>query len=157
MRKSQLYSQVFIYILTILIVSLIFIYGYKAINGFKDRANKISCLKFKNDLSNSVKSITGDYGSVVTKSIPLCSGFNEVCFVESHEEFNKQDIPSDLNPVIKDSIRSGSEKNVFLDSARESFNVGPISVEGNVFCIKESDGVIKIRLEGRGNHALVSK
>lgn len=156
MKKSQIYGQIFIYILTIVLVSFILVYGYNAIQNFKSRAEQVSCLKFKNDLQNAVESISSDFGTVKRKNLRLCGAYTQVCFVES---FESPDLQGTVDPIIEDSVRSNSEKNTFLveDIAKESFYAGNISVDPDVLCIKSVDGTISLRLEGRGNHAVLSK
>lgn len=151
MKKSELHSQIFIYILTLVLISFIVIYGYNAIKNFKKRAEQISCLKFKNDLGNAVESVSSDFGSVKRKDLQLCADYTQVCFVES---FDKLIMPSGTDPVIRDSISSKSGKNVFLVSyiAKESYDIGKISVEPDVLCIKSVNNKISLRLEGKGDH-----
>lgn len=156
MRKSQLYSQIFIYVLTIILISFILVYGYNAVQNFRTRAEQVSCIKFKNDLSNAVESILGDFGSVKRKDLQLCSGYTQVCFVET---FQNPLLPSNIDPIIKDSVKSNSGRNVFLveNTAKESFYIGNISVEPDVLCIKAISNKISLRLEGKGNHVLLSQ
>lgn len=156
MSKAQLYSQIFVYILAIILISFIFVYGYNAVQSFKKRAEQVSCLKFKNDLTNAVDSISSDFGSVKKKEFQLCAGYSKVCFVETFESPN---IPNDIDPIIKDSILSSTGRNVFLaeDIAKESFFAGKISVDPDVLCIRATNSRIAIKLEGRGNHAIVSQ
>ena len=156
MRKGQLYSQIFIYILTIILISFILVYGYNSIQTFKKRAEQVSCLKFKNDLINAIKSISSDFGSIKRKELQLCNDYSKVCLVESFESPN---MPGDVDPIIKDSVLSNTEKNVFLveNIAKESFYAGKISVEPDVLCIKAVNGKINLKLEGKGNHAAISQ
>ena len=156
MKKTQLYSQIFIYILTIILVSFILVYGYNAIQNFKKRAEQVQCLKFKNDLSNSIETIISDFGSVKRKDFELCAGYTKVCFVESFEIPN---LPSNVDPIIKDSVLSNTGKNVFLveNVAKESFYAGVISVEPDVLCVQGVNRKISLRLEGRGNHVLLGQ
>ena len=156
MRKSQLYSQIFIYILTIILVSFILVYGYNAVQNFKKRAEKVACLKFQNDLSNAIESLASDFGSIKRKDLQLCAGYTQVCFVETFESPN---LPSNIDPIIKDSILSKTGRNVFLieNIAKESFYAGKISVEPDVLCIKAVNNKISLRLEGKGNYALLSQ
>jgi len=156
MRRGQLYSQIFIYILTIILISFILVYGYNAVQNFKKRAEQVSCLKFKNDLISAIDSISPDFGSVKKKEFQLCAGYSKVCFVETFESPN---IPNDIDPIIKDSILSSTGRNVFLaeDIAKESFFAGKISVNPDVLCIRAMNSRIAIKLEGRGNHAIVSQ
>ncbi|MDP3766217.1 MAG: hypothetical protein Q8R04_06925 [Nanoarchaeota archaeon] len=156
MRKSQIYSQVFIYILTIILISFILVYGYNAIQSFKKRAEQVSCLKFKNDLSNAIESISSDFGSIKRKDLQLCAGYSQVCFVETFESPN---LPNKVDPIIKDSILSNAGKNVFFveNIAKEAFYAGKISVEPDVLCIKAANNKISLRLEGKGDHVLLSQ
>lgn len=154
--KAQVYGQIFIYILTIILISFILVYGYNAVQNFKKRAEQVSCLKFKNDLSNGVESILSDYGTVKRKELQLCTGYKEVCFVET---FESPSLPSNIDPIIRDSILSNSGKNVFLveNIAKESFYAGKISVQPDVLCIKATNNKISLKLEGKGGHVLLSE
>ena len=156
MRKSQLYSQIFVYILSIILISFIMVYGYNAVQSFKKRAEQVSCLKFKNDLVNAVDSISSDFGSVKKKELQLCDGYSKACFVETFESPN---MPIDIDPIIKDSILSGTGRNVFLveNIAKESFYAGKISVDPDVLCINAVNSKITIKLEGKGDHTIISK
>ena len=154
--EAQIYSQIFIYILTIILVSFILVYGYNAVQNFKSRVEQVSCLKFKNDLQNAVESISSDFGSVKRKDLQLCAGYFQVCFVES---FESPILPNNIDPIIKDSILSSTGKNVFLveNIAKESFYAGKISVEPDVLCIKAVNGKVSLKLEGKGNHVFISQ
>ena len=154
--EAQIYSQVFIYILTIILISFILVYGYNAVQNFKKRAEQVSCLKFKNDLSNAIESISSDFGSIKRKDLQLCAGYAQVCFVET---FESPSISNSVDPIIKDSILSNTGKNVFLveDIAKEAFYAGKISVEPDVLCIRAVSNKISLRLEGKGNHVLLSQ
>lgn len=157
MKIAQLYSQIFIYILTIVLVSFILVYGYTAVKNFKERADQVSCLKFKNDMQNAISSVSSDFGTVKRKDLSICGRYTGVCFVES---FTEPDIPYETDPIIMDSVRSGSGNNVFLIEgiAKEPFYAGNISVgPDDVLCIEAAGGKISLRLEGKGNHVILSE
>ena len=155
MKKSQLYGQVFIYVLTIVLVSFILVYGYTTIQNFRQRAEQVACLKFQNDLRNSIESIISDFGSVKRKELQLCNDHNQVCFVETFEQFNRDSV-NIIDPILKNSIASGSDRNVFLIGGN-SFYAGNISVKDDVLCINSRNGQISLRLEGKGDHVLISQ
>lgn len=161
-KKSQLYSQIFIYILTLVLISLILVYGYKYINDFKKRAEKLSCLKFEKDMQNSIQLLLSDFGSVKRKELKLCSGYKQICFVETFRQFNRNFPTSNVDPIdplILDSVQSGTEKNVFLvgNTAKESFYAGKISLEPaglDVLCINSTKS---LRLESKGSYVMLSE
>lgn len=155
-EKGQLYSQVFIYILTIALTSFILIYGYNSIKNFKDRAEQVSCLKLKNDLANAVDLVSSEFGTVVKKNIQVCNAYSKICFAEN---FENPVLPTNTDPIIKDSVISNAGRNVFLadGSVKDSFYIGKISVEPDVLCINTVSGKASLRLEGKGNHVLLSQ
>ncbi len=172
-RNSQLYSQIFIYILAILLTSFILVYGYNAIKNFQIRAEQVACLKFQNELKSAVDSISSEYESVTRKDLQLCSGYKGVCFVDESpttspqfEYINYITNPTANDPIIIDSISSGANKNVFFvdNLAKESFYAGKISIDENignenidVLCIKAVSNRISLKLEGKGDHTLLSE
>lgn len=160
MKNAQLYSQIFIYILTILVVSFILVYGYNAIHEFRDRAEKVSCLKLRNDIKNAVEAILSDFGTVKRKDLQLCSGHTQICFVETFRKFDRQNPQSnidDIDPIVKDSVSSNTGQNTYIIGG-DSFYAGNISIDGNdVMCLNAVNGKISLKLEGKGNHALISE
>ncbi|HLG24944.1 MAG TPA: hypothetical protein VI564_08490 [Candidatus Nanoarchaeia archaeon] len=156
MKKSQIYGQVFIYVLAMVLVAFILIYGYNAIQSFKGKADEVCMAKLKSDLKNAVKSMTTDYGSVQRKDISLCSGFSRICLVEN---FEKPQVLANTDPIIKDSIASESENNVFLmeKSVKDSFYIGKISTQPDVLCAGAQGSTISLRLEGRGNRVDITE
>ena len=159
MRNAQLYGQIFTYVLTIILVLFILVYGYNTIVNFKNRAEQISCLKFKSDLSSAVEGILSDFGSVKRKDLELCNGYAQACFVETFERFDRQNPQGTNNRFIIDSVKSDTGKNAFLinSGAPDSFYAGNISVNPDVLCINAVDNKISLRLEGKGNHVLLSQ
>ncbi len=158
-KKAQIYGQVFIYVLTLILISFILAYGYKSIQNLKSRAEQLSCLKFEKDLQNSIESILSDFGTVKRKGMQLCSSYGQICFVESIRPFNRR-VPTSnvlpVDPIIMDSIQSNTGKNAFLlaGTAKESFYAGNISMDFDVLCIDSSKS---LRLEGKGNYVALSQ
>jgi len=157
MKKAQMIGQIFTYVLSILLIGLILIYGYNAITTFREKSEQVTFVKFKNDLSNMVEIISPDYGSVKIRDFEVPGGYNKVCFVENFPAF-----PSLSNtgyPIIEDSVRSKVKKNVFLveQRAEKSFFIGDISVENDILCFEVINNVVKVRFEGKGDHALLAE
>ena len=162
-KKAQVQSQIFIYVVAIAIFAFILVYGYNAIRGFGERSDQISYIKFKTDLTSTVKRVAPDFGTVKRQEFFIGGNFQKVCFVQTHNPPTSLTTDSAENPItdliIKDAVLSGSEDNTFLlaGSVEESFNIGNINVTPNGFnCIDILNGKVKIQFEGGGDHALIS-
>ena len=82
-------------------------------------------------------------------------------FIRAHPDTNVyEEIFTNLNIERKQrELTDSLEALVFLveETAKESFYAGKISVEPDVLCIKSVDNKINLRLEGKGNHVLLSQ
>lgn len=159
MKKGQIIGQIFIYILAIILIAFVLGYGYKTIAAFGQKTEQVSFLKFKTELQNAVKTITTDFGSVKIKVFPVPGNYNEVCFVRSHESFPPISLIFSNYPIISDSVESDVEKNVFLvkNTAKDSFYVGKIVTNPDLYCVNVTNSAIKLRLEGKGDHVVISE
>lgn len=158
-KHAQIIGQAFVYILTVVVIFVILIYGYNAITDFRSKIDKISLVKFQTDMESAIDSLTSDYGSIKKLEIEV-GEFEEVCFVESHASpFITSDLENSLNPIVLDSVKSGTGKNVFLirETLESSFFIGDISVNPDVLCIPPKQGRLFLRLEGRGNHVSIGE
>lgn len=161
MKNAQIVGQIFIYVITVIIIGFILVYGYNAIKGFIDRSEQVSFIKFKNDLSNTVEIISPDYGSVKIKSFEVPSDYSKVCFVKNFPDFPS--LSGTNYPIMDDSVNSKVQKNVFLikETVKESFFIGNIDVisdNDKYLCVDVVNNKINnIKFEGKGDHASLSK
>ena len=168
MKTSQIHGQIFIYILTLVLVSFILVYGYNAIKNVQTNAHKISCLKFWNDLRNAVEIVSSDFGRIKKEDIEVCVPYKKVCFLETYDFKNvvksnpRSNVP--IDQIMKDNIKSETGKNVFLvdQVSKEWFYAGNISINPqsttvDVMCLNAINGRISLKLEGKGDHVLLSQ
>ena len=153
-------GQVFVYIVTIVVVGLILLFGYNAIMTVKGKSDEIILTKFKSDVANMVEITASDFGTVKIKSFELPARYTKACFVKNKGGF--PDASSTLfnkYPIMKDSVQDKVNKNLFLveDSVRTSFFVGDIDVTDGVLCFSATNNKIKVKFEGKGNHALLAE
>lgn len=156
-KRGQL-NNVFIYIFALVVIGLIFILGYNYISTTRENIVKTDLILLKNKLISDIKAISSDYGSSkrVSYSLPEST---QLCLFD----LNKKDeilgnLPADFNLLIKDSIQSSVEKNVFIisDAVFESYYVGDIEINEPYFnCFKPIAGKVSFIIEGAGNKALI--
>jgi len=159
-EKGQLISQVFIYIILLVMVSLIFLFGYKAIQMIAGSGSDLDDLSFKNEIENDINKYSIEYGSSERKKIPVPNNVNEACFV------NKDAIGKDIDApyfVIKDSVKSGVKDNLFIFGSEPNTNfrkmfVGNVSIKGNedLICIESINGRLNIGYKGKGSYTEIS-
>ena len=161
-KKSQI-TQVFIYILALFIFALILYYGYYSISSFIKKGEEVVYIKFKTQLESEVEAILPQYGSVsiFNKNKPLKAPgkAEEACFVSYNAVGNIGVITGESAaelqkyPIIKLSIESGTEENVFLLPREERAPISFLRIEipGGFGCIPVKQGRLDIRLESLGN------
>lgn len=151
-------GQIFIFVLAVVLIGFILLFGYNSIAKFKGKMDNVALIKLKNDLTLEVETISADYGSVKIRNFELPEGVTDACFIDSHP-FMPSSINSDY-PIMDDSVGSNAKKNVFLikdNSVEESFFIGAIDLNEDFKCFDAIRSQIKVKLEGAGNHAKVSE
>ena len=155
MKKAQIVGQIFIYLMGIIIAGFILLYGYKVIQGFRERTDQAVFIKFESDLLTEVKN-SREYGSVNRETFPLSENFNEVCFLDL-DAFLHTGV--EKYPLIENSLQSKVKKNVFLISGDEnvenSLYVGKIDVEQGFLCLPTVGGRLNIEFEGKGRSTFI--
>jgi hypothetical protein len=155
-KRGQIPSQIFVYILALIIVAMILLFGYKAISNMQKRGEQVVLIQFKTQLKNDVERLSSDYGSVRIGKYKLPSGFDEICFVDL-KNVNPSDIMN--HPIIKDSVESGVKENIFLlgKSNFDSIYVEDLELSSYPYfsCISSKIGSVELRIEGKGNAAVI--
>ena len=70
MKQGEFVGHLFMYLLGIIMVSFILVFGYKAIVGFKDSTKIVENVKLKGDLFAAVKNAM-PYGDVSNKEFTI--------------------------------------------------------------------------------------
>ncbi len=172
--KAQVYGQALVYIFTLVLVSIILVYGYNAIVNFRGRASQVSFLKFKNGLTNSMEEMASQYESLKEKAFSLPEGIKKVCFVETYDALDITAIgaSTSVDAILKDSVQTETQpnpgnlikiKNIFLidDTVKNSFNVPVKMMVANdpvddVYCLDAVGGRITVKIKGKGDGVEIS-
>ncbi len=162
-KRSQIPSQIFIYVVAIILFAFVLIYGYNAITGFKERSEQIAYIKFKTDLTSTVKRVSSDYGTLKKEEFFIGGEYKRVCFVQNYKPYKDKillRIDHEEDRVVYDSVYDDINKNVFLftNTLQESFDVGEINTTNEGYlCINASNGKVRVQFEGKGDHTLISE
>jgi type II secretory pathway pseudopilin PulG len=165
-KRAQNPGQIFIYVLTVVIIGVIFLFGYQSIMRFKDTSDQITEVQFQKKLEGQITSLTSEYGTYKTVPLLLSGDYKEVCFVRNYENIGLD--PNEFNnyPLIKDAVHpvaSATGDNIFLlmnnQQIGESFQIGQIAFKESteyLHCTNVTERRIQIGIEGRGNHVIIS-
>ena len=175
MRKAQIQSQVIVYILAVVIMGMILIFGFKAIMDMKDRARMAQLIQFRKDISSDIISVGVDYGTSKLKTYRVPPEFRQVCFVnlEHTSPSGDSDVvelvkATKASALVKNAVESiveqgAARKNLFLcPPCSEQENVGNINIldendEDTAFrCFNVSQGALSLRITGLGDMAQIS-
>jgi hypothetical protein len=162
-KRAQIAGQMFVYVLGFIIFALVLLYGYNAIKNLGDKAEQTSFIQFKTEITQTVKTLSTDYGTVRRKDFALSGRYIRVCFVDSERIGNGITLAN--YPLIEDSVTSGVDVNLFLVSGKgieDSFNAGKLDInrddlitDNHFTCVPVINGKLKVKFTGLGNRVRV--
>jgi len=157
MKKAEIYGQVFVYILMIVVFAAILIYGAHQIQRLMQQGDKIDKERFKLELKDALADNI-EYGDTEVRQFKIPGAYEEVCFVGEDTFTNQNAIDNIEQPLIRDSVQSGSKNNLFLyPDGSDSFDIGPLKLDVPTLCIPINNQRINVRLEGIGDATKVAQ
>ncbi len=82
MKKAQIQSQVIVYILAVVIMGMIFVFGYQALQRMQNTACEVNRIEFLTDIKADIDIIGSGYGDSKQRTYRLtCGDYRQVCFV----------------------------------------------------------------------------
>jgi len=164
MKKAQITNQVFIYILTVLIIGLLLFFGIKWIGDFVKGTDSFDEIQFIKNIENSFSGI--QYGSAINKNFHVPSGVDMVCFVDSDlpkPEIRLRDLCLPGSEVYEPLICNGWLDNtsaiLFAPPLEHDINIRPVRIEDpqKFLCFSTvKNNWVKVRLIGLGNRVKVT-
>jgi len=173
-KRSQA-QEIFVFIMALILVAFILVFGYKAISGFMKDIQKTSLIEFQTKLESTVKKMSSNYGSVDRLDLQIPKDVTKICFLQqgyTGEKISTQLCGGDLGDS-GDFGKQGdydlticnlwpedtSQENVFLLPISETISIKTVQleIENGYLCLKPVAGQISLRLEGKGDHTKLSK
>ncbi len=153
-------EHAFLYILTIVVVGLIILFGYKAIVNLLDVGSTAQKVRFQKDFQNAV-SQGKSYGRITTHTFAVGDEYTHVCLIDADAIDQAGSLAGSNvdNWLIKDSVESGAPENAFLvedGGTIEPYIVEALEVVGGGLCVPVASGKADIRFEGLGDRVKVS-
>ena len=154
-KKGQIASEAFVYALTIVIVGVILVMGYRYLSSSKNLMDKGELVQLQSRLAADAATIGKDHGRYKKISYPVPQNLDEVCIADLNQ---KDKILSSklisFYPLIQDSLNSGADKNVFFIGAAEQNSHYTQGIRINhypyISCFKSKNNKVELGLEGLG-------
>ena len=169
-KKGLVVGQVFVFIIAVVVFGLVLLFGYKMVGWFIDKGDDVQFYQFKTDLETAFQRIYTEYGSVRILTFHLPTKYKEICFIDLNKNpLDSQDPASDYcqtHPLgcdlWSDTYLNGKylsgEENVLLNPiAPVKIKVSSIAADKGNLCIDITGGTFDVFVEGKGDHAFVSK
>jgi len=187
MKKAQIQTQVFVYLLSLVIVGLVLLYGYKAITGFKDRQESVSLIEFEGQMENLITSMKSRPDSLKKISVTVPGSFKYVCFGDNYEggagnepKLGDQNVcegalrphsdskVEDSDFAVDNAIEAGTANIFLVPDGADNFLMGSIDVvdtqtgpgvltSTGCVCIERTGGEVILKVEGLGDGVKISK
>jgi hypothetical protein len=159
-NKAQISSQVFVYILSAVVIGLLLFIGAKAIQTIIELVINRNINEMKSDFQTEVAKAADQHSSVKRFDFNVPRWYDELCFVDAMEEDEKFHFDNSKinNSFIKDSVQSGVKENVFFMKRgiiKDKFIADKLDVEEDCLCLK-NEGKLVVWLTGTGKKALLN-
>lgn len=164
MKRAQGPSQMFVYIITLIVIGLMLYMSVKWIGGIQSTAKEIDVASLKSDLENSFESIKYKPYSMSTESFVIPDGINTVCFLDA--TFPQKMLRpicdpgnnSEFDPLMCNDWHD-NQSVVFRpsDIVTRPIYLEDVRVGEGYLCFEVQQGKINVRLEGKGNAVKVTR
>ena len=155
--KGQM-QQVFIYIMTIVVIGIILLLGYRAIDGLIAKGCDVEQTTFKSSMENYISKYSS-FGSLHKETISVPCDYRQICFVDA-DKINDDTFNTD-NGIIESSVQAGIEQNIFLEKKGVTDPIGfmkEVDIESvsGIECIENRNGKFYITFEGLGRSTRIT-
>ncbi len=163
-KKGQPTTQLFVYILAIVVIGLLLVLGVKYIGQIVTKVEEVDLLQFKTELESDAQKMKSAYGSWQKYEYNVPEGIDKICFLESFDQNylnqggNVCDASSDdYDFLICDAWQDGSGGNVFASpmsaKIKTAIDIGEIEtgVDMSYVCFDVVASKVKIKMTGLGD------
>lgn len=155
-ERAQIIGEAFRYLLIGAVSIIILAAGYKMVLVVKERGCQAEIAKFEVDLKSVGRSLRFGEKELKTYDVPCNAG--QIYFF-GNDKVTEPEIFKDI-PLIKDSLKSGSQNNIFLvneGKVKRAFYAGSLEMAYPYYiCFMPKSGKISFFAEGAGKSARIA-
>jgi len=175
MKKAQIHGQVIVYILAVVIIAMVLFFGYRAVTNFIDQSEDVAFIQFRSELTGAIQSVAQDYNTVRIRDFTVPGGTTEVCFIKRSADasgllaingadshpliYDSWNNPDGNNPDDKTNVfivKDLAEGFIFAGNEDTGQSYVDVTNDEHYVCISAITGKVKVRMEGKGDRAIIS-
>jgi len=122
-RRSQIVGQIFIYIMAAIVIGIIILIGYKAVDTMMEKSCAVQQINFKTKIEGFLEKYNS-YGSVNKEVMVAPCEYEEICFVDKRAI----DLVTNSDKIASCTSSSGNNNNIILDSVNSKIPVTVFAV-----------------------------
>ncbi len=151
-NKAQI-NQIFVYILSVIIILFIGFIVVKFISGFSDAPNELQLEKTFDNIKDDYDEIYVNYGDEISTSYKTANQINYVCFIQKEECIDNLDELSDTQKESLKTVFKAGDNIIQFDSNDivASDNLNKFFVKEECMCAQTRANSIRIIIENRKN------
>jgi len=156
-KKKAMSYQIWLYIMTGIVVAVVVMSFSRFISTFKERESEIALATFFGEFSEEIELNRDNYGNVKEVEFYIGKIFNEICFSEYGFATSEGIVHLEVIDILDQKI----EKNIFVfqEEKLRTHYVEGIIIEKlsstKYGCYNVTEGQISLRLESRGTKTLI--
>ena len=158
-KKGQTITQIFVFLIAIVVFVLVVVYGYSAITKFSSQAEKVALIDFKADLESSVEKIKRSYGTVEQVELTLPSKYKGLCIFDPNATVD-QLVDGKANDFMLSAWKTKTENVFFMNPVAKTGiwlqDIAVLNISGFV-CVSAGTNHVSFRFEGIGNKVTISE
>jgi hypothetical protein len=148
-KKGQI-NQVFIYLVSILIIAFVGFLVVKFVYFFLNDTNERTNYKIYDDLDKDYNKIYSTYGSERIFKYYLSDNIESICFIDSLNCINSLNLDSNLSSQIKTIFNSGDNV-MLIEKGNNVLNSHKLGQFKGCFCENVSNNYISIMITNNDN------
>jgi hypothetical protein len=170
-KKAMMVGEIFVYIVSLIVVAMVLIYGYSVINGFMGEKSNIELLQFQKNLEKYVKSYSSEFGSKGHKTLMAPGDAGYLCFVNYYSvsdsimncngsigggflfikySFQNSPVPREYKNMWLVDKRGEMMKSAYLGNITTAPKSGIVALGCNYLCVESYNGQFYLNLLGKG-------
>jgi hypothetical protein len=158
-RKGQIAGEIFIYMMTAIVIGVIVLVGYWALKDVNKKKCAVEQINFKSRMESLIDRYN-TYGSMNKDVLTAPCNYDILCFADSRKLGSP--LAKCKNQIINWTVKDGTKQNIFLMTPKSTIPIGyseKVALEDpeDCLCIEKRSGNFYLTFNGKGSTTMLSQ